>query len=135
MLTGNCQCGAIRYAATGKIVELSHCHCSMCRRLHGAAFVSFAGVAREGFTWTSGEHELRTYASSAGTDRLFCGHCGSQLGCVLRSDPQHLYLAMSSVNGEPQVPPAFHQYVASGVSWYDADDGLPRYPAAYGDEA
>ena len=26
--------------------DFSHCHCSQCRRLHGAAFASFAGVPR-----------------------------------------------------------------------------------------
>lgn len=36
MITGHCECGAVRYSARGPITDFSHCHCSMCRRLHGA---------------------------------------------------------------------------------------------------
>lgn len=131
MLTGQCQCGAVRYAAGGEITELSHCHCSMCRRLHGAAFVTFAGVARSEFSWVDGADQLRTYASSANTDRLFCGRCGSQLGCVLRSEPLHIYVALGTADGNPATPPAFHQFVDSAVAWYRLADGLPQFAERY----
>ena len=55
MIEGRCQCGAVRYQADGEISDLSHCHCSMCRKLHGAAFATFADVARNGFRWIAGE--------------------------------------------------------------------------------
>jgi len=136
MLEGQCQCGAVRYRASGEITELSHCHCSICRRLHGAAFVSFAGVRRAGFSWTGGADLLRTYASSAGTDRLSCSRCGSQLGCILKSDPEHVYLALGGADGDPPgLPRAFHQYVASGVTWFDPGDGLPQFPHEYTEDA
>ncbi len=44
MIEGGCQCGTLRYAADGEVSDLSHCHCSMCRKLHGAAYVTFAAV-------------------------------------------------------------------------------------------
>ena len=46
MLSGHCECGRIRYQVDTGIKDFSHCHCSQCRRLHGAAYATFA-VRRE----------------------------------------------------------------------------------------
>jgi len=64
MITGRCECARIRYEADCEITDFSHCHCSICRRLHGAAFVSWGGIARNKFTYASGESNLKTYAFS-----------------------------------------------------------------------
>jgi hypothetical protein len=45
MIKGSCQCGKVHYEADGGISDLSRCHCSMCRKLHGAAYATLAGVA------------------------------------------------------------------------------------------
>jgi len=37
-LQGGCLCGGIRYEISGPLTEAGNCHCSMCRRFHGAAF-------------------------------------------------------------------------------------------------
>ena len=36
MITGRCECGRVKYQVNGEINDFSHCHCSQCRRLHGA---------------------------------------------------------------------------------------------------
>lgn len=33
-----CLCGAIRYEVDVPLTDVGNCHCSMCRRFHGAAF-------------------------------------------------------------------------------------------------
>jgi hypothetical protein len=127
MVQGKCQCGEVRYQAAGEITDLSHCHCSMCRKLHGAAFVTFAGVSRESFEWTRGDAALQTYASSDAIDRFFCGNCGSQLGCTYKPEPDLIYLAMGTVDGNPASPPAYHQFAASKAPWFEITDGLPQH--------
>ena len=57
MFEGRCECGAVRYRVDGPIHDFSHCHCSQCRRLHGAAFATFAGVKLEEFSYKAGESE------------------------------------------------------------------------------
>ena len=72
MITGRCECGRIRYEAGGDIEDFSHCHCSQCRRLHGAAYATFATVSRDKFRYVSGETAvLKVYASSAANDQNF----------------------------------------------------------------
>ncbi len=103
MITGRCECGKITYQVDGPINDFSHCHCSQCRRLHGAAFGSFACVKREDFSYTSGELELGYYASSEFSDRVFCLNCGSKILVDVHDEPEALYLTMGTVNDNPEL--------------------------------
>ncbi len=127
MIKGGCQCGKVTYQADSPISDLSHCHCSMCRKLHGAAFATFAGVARDGFRWSAGEDVLGTYASSDKIDRLFCSNCGSQLVVSYTPEPDLVYLTMGTVDGDPECPPAYHQFAASKAPWHEITDGKPQH--------
>jgi hypothetical protein len=44
MLRGSCLCGGVRYEISGALSKALNCHCSMCRKAHGAAFRSRARV-------------------------------------------------------------------------------------------
>ena len=44
VLTGGCQCGAIRFALSAAPVKISICHCRMCQKASGAPFASFADI-------------------------------------------------------------------------------------------
>jgi hypothetical protein len=127
MTRGHCECGRVRFEFEGEIQDFSHCHCSQCRRLHGAAFATFAGVSRENFRYLSGETELKVYASSDHNDRVFCGHCGSNILVDARDEPEVHYLSMSTIAGEPALPRGYHAYVGSKASWYDINDELEQF--------
>ena len=127
MITGHCECGSVRYQIDGEINDFSHCHCSQCRRLHGAAFVSFAGVARKDFSYLSGQSDLATYASSDTHDRVFCKVCGSNIMVALDSEPDDFYVAMGTMNGDLKLPPGYHIFVGSKPTWNAIHDALPQY--------
>lgn len=127
MFTGRCECGQVRYQVSGEIHDYSHCHCSQCRRLHGAAYVSFAGVSRADFSYLSGDEQVASYASSDTHQRLFCSNCGASLGVELSLEPDDLYLAMGSVDGDPALPPAYHIFVGSKAPWHEICDDAPQY--------
>lgn len=129
MIEGGCQCGNVRYEADSDISDLSHCHCSMCRKLHGAAFATFARVARSSFRWSAGENVLRTYPSSETSDRFFCGNCGAQLLVDYKPEANVLYLTMGTVDGNPDCPPDYHQFAGSKAPWYQITDKNPQYDA------
>jgi hypothetical protein len=44
VLTGGCQCGAIRFALSASPRRVSICHCRMCQKASGAPFASFADI-------------------------------------------------------------------------------------------
>lgn len=127
MITGHCECGRIKYSAQGPVEDFSHCHCSQCRRLSGAAYASFAGVAKSGFSYLSGESDVQRYASSASHRRFFCGHCGSNIGVDLDDEPDSIYLAMGSLDGTLELPKGYHIYVDSKASWHAIGDDLPQF--------
>ena len=134
MITGRCECGSVRYRVDGEINDFSHCHCSQCRRLHGAAFASFGGVERSGFSYLSGQADLATYASSDSHARVFCRICGSNILVDLESEPESLYLAMGTVEGDPKCPPGYHIFVGSKAPWYTFGDQSVRYDTLPEDE-
>jgi hypothetical protein len=127
MMKGFCECRRVQFEVDGAIEDFSHCHCSQCRRLHGAAFATFAGVEKANFRYLSGEDEITHYASSAGHDRTFCRVCGSNIHVALDAEPESLYLSMSTLEGDPPRPSGYHIYVGSKAPWHEILDELPRH--------
>ena len=127
MITGHCECGSVSYEADSEITDYSHCHCSQCRRMHGAAFATFAGVARDKFRSLSGESDLTNYNSSGDHNRVFCGVCGSNILVELSDVPDELYLSMSAIVGDPPRPTGYHIYVGSKAPWHEIADDLEQY--------
>ena len=129
MIEGGCLCGKVRYTVDGDIGEVSHCHCSMCRRIHGAAFATYGAVPRKKFRWTSGEDTVKRYQSSEALERTFCNHCGSTLQAILEMEPDVLYLALGTTDGDPKCRPSMHIFVGSKAPWYEITDDLPQHEA------
>jgi hypothetical protein len=127
MITGHCECGRVSFEADSEITDFSHCHCSQCRRMHGAAFATFAGVHRDKFKYLSGESDLSIYKSSGNHNRVFCSVCGSNILVELTDYPDELYLAMGTIEGDPPRPTGYHIYVGSKAPWHEITDGLKQY--------
>ena len=117
----------VTYQVDGSINDFSLCHCSQCRRLHGGAFATFAGVERENFSYLSGEEELVYYASSDSHQRVFCRNCGANILVALKDEPESFYLSMSAIDGEPLRPEGYHIFVGSKAPWYTINDQLTQY--------
>ena len=127
MISGHCECGSVSYEIDGNITDFSHCHCSQCRRLHGTAFATFARVGRQDFRYISSDASLKSYASSAGHERVFCTECGSNIMVTTSPDSDVLYLTMGTIDGNPVCPPGYHIYVGSKAPWHEIIDDLPQY--------
>jgi len=132
-VTGGCQCGAVRYTITEPAVETHHCHCGICRKLHGAVFVTLSVFPRAGFHFDKGADNLGTFDSSTALHRHFCKSCGCQLTIDVDPAPDKIAVATGTIdNGaNPGHPPETlrHLYVNSKVPWYTiGSDGLPQVP-------
>ncbi len=126
-MRGFCECRAVNFSIAGEIEDYSHCHCSQCRRMHGAAFATFAGVKLDGFSITTGEDRVTRYNSSKTHERLFCEVCGSNIGVTLSDEPDMIYVSMSAIDGDPPRPPAYHIFVGSKAPWHDITDDAPQH--------
>lgn len=76
---GSCLCGAVRYRIDGPIKAVTHCHCSQCRKAHGAAFASYASVPAATLVCNDPDAAIRVFKSSASVSRSFCSNCGANL--------------------------------------------------------
>lgn len=127
MLTGACLCGALRYEVEGLSQGLMHCHCSMCRKHHGAPFATFVGAPAHRLRWLQGEASVLEYPSSAQRVRRFCGACGSVAPTPM---DDRVLLPAGSVLGELGRAEGLHMFVGSKAGWHVIGDGLPQHDGA-----
>ncbi len=125
MVRGSCLCGGVRFEADA-IELLSNCHCSMCRKVHGAAYGTFANVYKTGFRWVSGEDLVQSYQSSKHNTRPFCRVCGSNLPKA-RHDDETWVIPAGLLDDDPGVRPCLHMFTGSKAPWHEIDDDLPSF--------
>jgi hypothetical protein len=133
-VSGGCLCGAVRFEVALPVLFCAHCHCSMCRRWHGAGYATWIGVPYEGFRVVEGEERLARYRSSDHGTRTFCGTCGSALFCESTNHPGWIDIVLTSLDGEVGLAPQAHFYFDDRAAWVRTGDDLPRFGGASGTE-
>ena len=123
-IRGSCLCGEVSYEVNGPYLTHWHCHCSQCRRAHGAAFGSYAEINPENFRWLSGEELVTTYELVTG-GYCFCSKCGSNVAAS--SKGVVIQVTFGTMEGDPEVYPDEHIFVGSKASWVNINDGLPQH--------
>ncbi len=132
-LRGSCLCGAVEFEVRLPSRFCSHCHCSNCRRAHGAAFVTWVGFPREQVKTISGVDILHRYHTDTGATRSFCSRCGSTLFFESPRWAGEVHVARANIKGEIDRAPADHFYVDHRASWWAITDSLPQHGGDTGD--
>ena len=127
-LQGSCLCGAVRYSVAAAIAFAENCHCSMCRKAHGAAFSTNAAVPANSVE-ISGEEFLSEFASSKNRRKLFCSKCGSQLFIRRTNAPEVTVITLGTLDQDPLVRASRHVFVGSKAPWHEIDAMLPQHKA------
>jgi hypothetical protein len=127
MIRGSCLCGGVRYEITGDLRGMTHCHCSMCRKSHGAAFATYAEVESRDIHFSKGQELISRYASSDSAQRSFCARCGSNLLFEPKETPNQVWVAAGGFDSDPKAAPRAHIYVDSKASWFSISDDLPQF--------
>ena len=125
---GGCLCGAIRYSISAEPKVSVNCHCSMCRRHSGAAFLSYLAVDRGAFRIEQGE--LVDYRSSADAVRSHCGSCGSPLTFVFDAEPESVWVTIGTLDDPDAIAPIENWFVNEKVEWTKLDARLKSWPGA-----
>jgi hypothetical protein len=127
MMRGSCLCGAVQYELREQFSEVHHCHCSRCRKAHGAAFSTFGRIAKSSLRFVSGEDKVRDFRSSSLVQRSFCGECGSNLLFQFDPLPEAAWVAVGSLDDDPGLHPQAHIFVGSKAAWHAITDDLPQF--------
>jgi GNAT superfamily N-acetyltransferase len=116
----------VRFAFDGAPLWQSHCHCESCRRATASGFTSFLSVPKACVTWTG---TPRTYRSSPGVVRRFCGTCGTQMSYETVARPDDVDLYAATLDDPTGFHPQDHDHWAEHLPWIVPGDGLPRLSA------
>lgn len=108
----------------GTGAKMAHCHCSMCRKAHVAAFATFVIVATDNLHWLSGREAVAEYASSPTRRRAFCRRCGSVVPWA--ENAEEMRVPAGCLDDDPGIRPTWHQFVGSKAPWHTIVDDLPR---------
>ena len=131
---GSCLCGAVTFSIALPPKWVAHCHCSMCRRAHGAPYVTWVGVASTDFTLTDGMPSLSTYRSSVEGIRQFCKNCGSQLFFKSGRWSNEVHIARAAIPGSVDMDAQAHAFFSDKASWVHIHDDLPKKGGPTGTE-
>jgi hypothetical protein len=123
---GGCLCGAVRFAVELPTSFCAHCHCGMCRRGHGAGFVTWFGVPQERFRVAAGAEKLVRYRSSAHATRSFCRCCGSSLFFESAQHPGQVHVVLANMDAAIDRLPELHVFFDDRAAWVHIADELPR---------
>ena len=138
-IRGSCLCGGVKFEIDGVLQRPLNCHCSRCRKQHGAAFRSRVRVRVADFKWIQGEDLVSYYeilsAGFAAVSAAFAARRWSTGRVPPTNRPwkiQRLPRSWASrwafwMMIRASAPSAMC-FVASKAPWFEITDDLPQYP-------
>lgn len=127
--SGKCLCGAVAFLMEFPSKWIAHCHCTMCQRAHGAAFVTWVSVNQVQVVIDDPETQLHWYNSSPEAQRGFCSRCGSSLFFRSSQWPGELHIVRANFTVPLDREPQVHGFYDTHVPWFAVNDSLPKKPA------
>ncbi len=128
---GQCLCGIIKYEVDKIKDQMGHCHCSMCRKFHGAAFSTLGEADVKDFRWVAGEDQLKSYVAKNDSVRQFCQSCGSSMTFAASGEDNGLIeFALGTLDSDIDIFPDAHIYITSKANWVEIKDDLPQHKKA-----
>ncbi len=121
VLTGGCQCGAVRYATYAAPYAVNICHCRMCQKAGGGPNMTLISNLAANFAWTRGTPA--SFASSTLATRDFCRDCGTPLS--YRGPSGRVSVSYGSLDEPTKVAPARQYGMEGRVAWIDHLAVLP----------
>ena len=127
MFTGYCLCNNVRFGFETKPIDVSVCHCSLCRLMTGSAFGVYAKVSDAELTLTNGADDLNLYDVTVKLSTQFCQVFGSTLFARHADYPGFVYISLGAMAEGSDIRPTYHEFVGSKAGWFDIQDSLPKF--------
>ena len=129
IMLGGCQCGAVRYEASGEPLFAAHCQCGDCKKSSGAGHVTAAGFKEDAVKFTGAAKTFASKADSGATVRRdFCPECGGRIAFRGDNFAGMVLLMAGSLDDPSPLKPGAALYDKRHVGWDYFDPALPRPP-------
>lgn len=129
---GGCLCGEIRYRVTGHQIRGTICHCGICRKWSGGAFLPWTLFDQSQFEWTKGTPGV--IQATLAVIRSFCSRCGSPLTFEFSDSSEIIGVTTGTLDNPYDFPSTRHNWISREVSWLPTLGDLPRNSGDAGDE-
>ena len=132
MIRGSCLCNSVRWEIDGPLGNMSHCHCSICRKAHGAPFATYLSTDAANYRLVAGAQVITEHKCSPRLTRAFCSTCGSVVPMMVGG---RAVIPAGCLDDDPGIRAEMHIFTASKAPWHAITDDLPQhgaYPAAAG---
>jgi len=126
-LTGSCLCGNVQFSISTPVKWCGHCHCTRCRRSHGAGFVTWVGIEKGNFSVTKGGNKIKWYHSSKKSQYGFCTNCGSSVLFKSTKWKNEIHITLGNNEENHNIVPTAHGYFDTHVDWAPFDDNLKKF--------
>lgn len=129
VLTGGCQCGAVRYECATEPLFAGNCHCRDCQKATGGAYVPAFAVPESAVKITGAVTYYESRADSGNTFRRgFCPTCGGRLFGKSSAFSQFILITAGSLDEPSRFQPGMDFFTASAQPWDHMNPALPKFP-------
>ena len=125
-VSGSCLCGKLRFTANLPTLWLAHCHCMLCQKNAGAAFVTWAGFNEQDVQIDDSNKTLKWYSATENAYRGFCNECGSTIFFKSARYPNELHITVVNILEPLDCLPQMHVNWSSHQAWLHLADDLPK---------
>lgn len=115
MITGGCFCGKLRYQIDPGEYTSVNCHCSLCRKINAAPYITWLIVAHNTFQFIEGSPA--SFRSSDNGTRQYCSDCGTAITCVNTNHPDIIDITVGSLDKPEKHEPTLEVHIDTKLSW------------------
>ena len=126
MIGGSCLCGGVRFEFSRSVTPVGLCHCSLCRKVSGAASNAMVVVPKDELRWLAGQELLQSYARATGWRTTFCRTCGSPAP-QLHTSGGAWWVPAGALDDDPGVRVGGHIFVGSKAPWDEIGGSAPQF--------
>jgi hypothetical protein len=132
-ITGGCACGGLRYELMAEPMFVHACHCLLCQRQTGGAFIIHAMIETDRLRVLSGapySHELPT--GSGGSHTIYrCPECQVAVFSDYGNQPWERLVKVGTFDDPSRIKPNAHIFIRSKLPWISLPPDVPSFDEFY----
>ncbi len=125
-ISGSCLCGQLCFSAQLPTLWVAHCHCTLCQKNAGAAFVTWAGFNAQAVHIDDSNKTLTWYSATDNAYRGFCNACGSTIFFKSARWPGEMHITVANIHQALDRAPQVHVHWDTHQEWVTLGDDLPK---------
>ncbi len=130
---GRCSCGDVVYVLYNDFMFVHTCHCNLCRKITGSAFIINGMIEGSNFNLKKGSLENFIGPSGSGKKHNIkrCKKCGDPIVSYFGNTEHLAVVKIGSLDRPENVLPQAHIFVSEKLEWVELKDTIPKYDRIY----